>query len=273
MSFKRKFLLDNVLGTAFIFALMGLIFGVSQFNIFNAFDPVGEALADMELTDVVFSQLREDPEPDTNIVVVNIGPLPRGMIGEQIRIISQYQPKVIGIDSFFSYPHDDDPEGDSVLSAAIANAEKVVMVTKLLQSDSLFAVQDGEDIYDSLEHTYPDFRIGAIEAFANLSTEAEFQEDFKACRSFPPRRYVNGERYLAFSVQMAEIYDSLTTQKFLERDNPWETINYRGNIVDFFGRTQYPNSFFCIGLGGCFIRKFSTEHDKRKSCYFWVFRR
>lgn len=269
MSFKRKYLLDNILGTTFIFALMGLIFGVSQFNIFDAFDPIGEALDDMELTDVVFSQLREDPPPDTNIVVVNIGNLPREMIGEQIKIISKYQPKVIGIDSFFNYPTDESAaEGDSILSHAIANAGNVVMVTKLLQTDSLETFAPGEDIYDSMEHTFPWLRIDAVEAFANLGTDAEFQEDFKACRNFPPTRTVNGKPYLAFSVQMAQIYDSALTQKFLDRKNDWETISYRGNIVDFFGRTQYPNAFFALDWEDVLTENFLPGMIKDKIVIF-----
>ena len=67
---RRRIWLDNILGTVFIFALMGLLFGAAQFKIFDAFDPIGEALNDMELTDIVFSQLREDPLVDTNIVQI-----------------------------------------------------------------------------------------------------------------------------------------------------------------------------------------------------------
>ncbi|MDH5599211.1 MAG: CHASE2 domain-containing protein [Cyclobacteriaceae bacterium] len=239
--------MDNIFGTVFIFALMGLIFGVAQFKVFDMFDPIGQALDDMELTDVVYSQLREDPLPDSNIVIVNLGLLPRGLIGKQIEIISKYNPKVIGMDSFFVDEHLDDPEGDSILSHAIANAKNFVMVTKLLQSDSLYYVAEGEELYDSLERSHPKFRQNAYEAYANLETEAASQEDFKACRNMPPaRKMLNGETEVAFAVKMAELYDKEKAEKYLARNNDWEVINYQGNVVDYFGRTDYPNYFYVL---------------------------
>jgi len=265
---KMRIWMDNILGTLFIFGFMALIYGVSTFNIFGAFDPVGEALADMELSDIVFSQLREDPEVDTNVVVVNIGRLPRSLIGKQIEIISKYNPKVMGMDSFFGLPHEDDPEGDSILSHAIAQAKNMVMVTKLLQSDSLYNVAEGEDVYDSLEHTYPDFRINAMEAFANLATDAVQQEDFKACRAFPPSRLVGKKEEYAFAVKMAMVFDSTKTRRFLERNNAWETINYQGNIVDFFGRTNYPNSFYALDWDQVLNEEFAPEMIKDKIVIF-----
>ena len=265
---KRRLWLDNILGTAFIFALMGLIFGVSTFKIFDAFDPIGDALSDMELTDIVFSGIRDDPPVDTNIVVVNIGLLPRGMIGKQIEIINQYDPKVVAFDMFFGAPNEEDPEGDSILSNAIAQTKNMVMVTKLLQSDSLRALSEGEEIYDSLEQSDPMFRINANEAFANLNTDAEFQEDFKACRSFPPSRLMRDQGMVAFGTKIAHIYDSSTTNRFLERERLWETINFRGNIVDWYGRTNYPTMFFALDYYQVLNEEFVPEMIKDKIVIF-----
>ena len=265
---RQRIWLDNVLGTTFIFALMGLLFGAAQFKIFDAFDPIGEALSDMELTDIVFSYIREDPLVDENVIVVNIGELPRGLIGEQINIINKYEPRVMGFDGFFSAPHEDDPEGDSILSNAIANAKNFVMVTKLLQSDSLLMSSSGEDVYDSLEHSNPYFRINAIEAFANLDTDAEYQQDFKACRSFPPARMVNDNLELAFGVKMAQLYDSSKVEKFLSRNNDWETINYRGNVVEIFKRTNYPSLFPVLDWYQVLEESFVPELIKDKIVIF-----
>ena len=80
----KKFWLDCLFATLFVFFFLGGIYQISQFNIFSAFDPLGKALGDMELTDIAFSRLREDPPIDTNIVIVNIGNLSRGEIGQQI---------------------------------------------------------------------------------------------------------------------------------------------------------------------------------------------
>ena len=268
MRFRKKIWLDNILGTLFIFLLMGLIFRVSQFGIFDAFDPIGKALDDMEMTDLVFSQIREDPEIDTNVVIVNISHLPRGGIGQQLNIINHFEPKVVGMDTFFGAPHEDDPVGDSILSNAIANTKNLVMVTKLLQSDSLAAISLGEDVYDSMEFSDPMFIINANMAFANLDTEAKFQEDYKACRSLPSARMVKDKQYSAFAVKMAELFDKDKADKFLQRNNDWEIINFRGNVVDYYGRTNYPTSYYALDWYQVLDTAFLPELIKDKIVIF-----
>ena len=125
---KAKLFWDSFLGTVFIFFLIGVVFRFSAFGIFNAFDPIGEAISDIEITDIVFSQLRETPPADTNVVLVNIGTLPRAGIAEEINIIAKYDPKVIGLDCFFEDYKD--PFGDSLLKAAIQNAGPIIMASR-----------------------------------------------------------------------------------------------------------------------------------------------
>ena len=96
-----------------------------------------------------FRRLREDPDVDQNIVIVNIGNLSRRQIAEQIQIISKYKPKVIGIDGFFdcsrglrdtvNCPQLKDTLGNLMLSNVIQEAGNVVLVTKVLQADTLVA--------------------------------------------------------------------------------------------------------------------------------------
>lgn len=264
---RRNFWLDSVLGTIFIFSIMWLIFNVSQFAIFDAFDPIGEALEDMEMTDVAFSQLREDPVPDTNIVLVNIGLLSRAEIAHQLNIINKYEPRVVGFDSFFSMPSAD-TLGDLALSNALSETENLVMVTKLLQTDSISVTQEGEEIYDSLEVPHPMFSKGAHMAFANLDTEAEKQDDFKTCRSFPTMRMVNGKEEVAFSVKVSQLYDSSKAKKLLNRNNPYEVINYRGNVMDYFGRTGYPNMFYALDVDDVLSENFVPEMIRDKIVIF-----
>src|SRR5688572_10706726 len=97
----RKFWIDCAIATAFVFLAMWGIFGLTQLRIFNAFDSIGTALSDVELTDYVFSSLRETPNVEENVIVVNIGNLSRRQLAEEVRIISKYKPKAIGIDIFF----------------------------------------------------------------------------------------------------------------------------------------------------------------------------
>ncbi|MBX2967351.1 MAG: CHASE2 domain-containing protein [Cyclobacteriaceae bacterium] len=263
---KKYFGIDAFLATLFIFSLMGGIYKLTQLKLFDAFDSIGQALEDVELTDYVFSQFRKDPPLDTNIVVINIGELSRREIAQQIMIISQYKPKVIGIDTYFNcrgLPRDTvycpplkDTLGNLMLGHAIREAGNVVLVSKLFQTKEL-AKKNVEDEYDSLEHSDPIFVEGAsAQGFANLPTDAAFQDDVKTCRYFIPKMDVNGEEHLAFSVKMAMLYDSVKTKEFLARDNFSEIINYHGNIADFFGQTNYPQVFYTLDVIDVFTENF-----------------
>jgi CHASE2 domain-containing sensor protein len=253
----KKFLLDCFLATVFVFAVLAGLREVSQLALFNAFDPIGQSLGDMEMTDITFSRLRQDPEIDTNIVIINISNKPRALIAEQIRIISKYKPRVIGIDSFFNCPGGItdslncpaayDTLSNLMFGSAIEEAGNVVLVTKLLQSDSLLNLYNGDiDIYDSLEHTDLMLRPNAYEGYASLETDAEHQEDLKSCRRFNPTIQAKGESLYAFSVRMAMLYDSAKTKKFLARNNYSEVINYRGNIYDPFGASEFPGRYYTL---------------------------
>ncbi|MBT1705087.1 CHASE2 domain-containing protein [Chryseosolibacter indicus] len=241
----KKLIFKGVAVTAFVFLSMWGFKGITEINLFSAFDPISQALSEFELTDYVFSKLRPDPMPDSRIVLVNIGPT-RREIAQQVQIISQYKPKVIGIDGFFnceggyydtiSCPQLLDTLGNLMLSNAIQQAGNVVLVSRLLQTDSLFKTHPGH-VFDSMEYSDPIFKDYAYNAYANLPTgdkdgngAATYQEDVKICKSIVPRIDVNGREELAFAVKMAQLYDSVKTQKFLARNNYEEVINFRGNI-------------------------------------------
>ncbi|MBZ0244667.1 MAG: CHASE2 domain-containing protein, partial [Cyclobacteriaceae bacterium] len=251
----KRFWIDCTLATAFVFVTLGGIVEITDLKIFSAFDPLGEALGDVEMTDIAFSQLREDPELDLNVVMVNVSKLSRREIAQQINIISQYNPKIIGVDVFFNCPNNlrdtincpalKDVMGNYMLAKAIEDAGNVVLVTKVLQSDSLF--REGiVDEYDSLRRSDIEIRGNALEGFANLETDAETQEAFKTCRSFVPRISVQNDTVLAFSVKIAMLYDSVKTKRFLARNNYSETINYRGNILDLHNASSFSGRFFAL---------------------------
>ncbi|MGC3947490.1 MAG: CHASE2 domain-containing protein [Chryseolinea sp.] len=271
----RKFWLDCVFATAFVFlALLGLL-RLTQLQIFNAFDSIGEALSDVELTDYVFSSLRDDPDVDENVVLVNIGNLTRRGIAQQISIISKYKPRVIGIDSFFdcktglydtvNCPQLKDVLGNMMLSEAIRSAGNVVLVTKLLRQDTTLS----ENEFDTLRRSDPMFRDGALaEGFASLITGAGYQDDVKTCRTFNPVMMVTDSSHRAFSVELANVYDSARTSKFLRRNNFSEVINYRGNVFDIHGTTNYPQMFYTLDVDDVFTENFVSEMIKDKIVIF-----
>ncbi len=284
----KKFWLNSLLATATVFFLMWALSRLTELNMFDAFDPIGQALNDFELTDYAFSNLREDPTVDDRILLVNIGHIPRGAIAEQIRIISQYKPKVIAIDGFFNCegglrdtincPQLTDTMGNLLLSNAIQEAGNVVLVSKLLQSAAV--VDSGDvDVYDSLEYSDEMFQQFATSGYANLATDAEYQDDVKICRSFFPTMDVNGVEELAFAVKIAMLYDSAKTKAFLERDKEEELINFRGNVEmqdvrlasikrKDLATTKYPMMFYALDVEQVFREEFFPDLVKDKIVIF-----
>jgi CHASE2 domain-containing sensor protein len=235
----KRFWIGNLIITLFVFFMMWGSGKLFELNLFSAFDPVGQALSDFEMTDYAFSNLRPDPLVDERVVLVNIGNLGRMDVAQQISIINKYKPKVIAIDGFFNCegglydtlncPQLKDTLANLFLANAIQEAGNVVLVSKLLQTDSLQHLGDS-DVYDSMEYSDPHFSGYTTNAYASLPTGAKYQEDVKLCRSVFPRVNVRGKEELAFSVATAMKFDSVKTKKFLSRNNAEELINYRGNF-------------------------------------------
>ncbi|HEY9007011.1 CHASE2 domain-containing protein [Ohtaekwangia sp.] len=280
----RKFLINSLLATLFVFAFMWGISKITTLNLFNAFDPIAQALSDFELIDYAFSNIRPDPLVDERIVLVNIGNLTRGELAQQISIIAQHKPKVIGIDGFFNCegglrdtvdcPQLLDTLGNLLLSNAIKEAGNVVLVSKLLQSDSL-SKSGAIDVYDSIEYSDPMFQDVADYGYASLPTGASYQEDVKICRTFFPKIDVNGKMEYAFAVKLAMKYDPLKAAKLLSRENDEEVVNFRGNIDiqdvrikalrgKDLATTKYPVMFYALDVHQPFNGEFLPEmiHDK-----------
>jgi CHASE2 domain-containing sensor protein len=271
--------------TIFVFTMMWLVNIVTDLKMFNAFDPFSQALKDFEMTDYAFSKLREDPKVDERIVVVNLGELSRREVAAQLYIINRYKPRVIGIDSYFNCegrlrdlencPALEDTLGNVLLANAIEEAGNVVLVSKLLQTTKKANDPEAIDIYDSLEFSDLNFSMYSKHGFANLVTNADYQEDVKQCRSFVPRYEVNGEDHLAFAVQLCMQYDPEKTKRFLARNKEEEIINYRGNIEmqdvrlktihdKVISTTNYPGMFFALDVDQLLREDFDSTLLKDK---------
>jgi len=248
----RKLWIDSILGTAFIFAL--IIFGSRIFSAFEVLNPIGEAISDMDITDIVFSKLRKDPDALKNeeIVIVNIGNLNREGIAKQIETINEYHPKVIGIDAFFREPQDQ--YQDSVFTAALWQTDKLVLVTKLNQYNS----QTG--LFDTLETSNPMFLQNAHLGFANLITPASNQDNFKVCRSFTPIEHTSEGEQQLFALKLAELYSPETAQRFMERGNEVELINYGGNVISTNSKnSEFTNKFTVLDWMDIFEENFTPD--------------
>jgi len=234
----KKVLIQSTQVTIFVFGMMWAVSLISDFKLFSAFDTISQALEDTELTDYAFNQLRPDPTVEERIVLVNFGALPRREVAQLLQNVSQFKPRVIGMDALYNCEgglRDSincrqllDTLGNMMLSSAIQEAGNVVLGIKLMQTDSLSKFDTNEP--DSIEISDPIFSDYAQEGFVSIPTDATYQEDVKISRTIYPSRVVNGKRELAFSVRMAMMYDSVKAKKFLARNKDEEIINFRGNI-------------------------------------------
>jgi hypothetical protein len=250
---KLRIWSDSIFATLFIFFLIGAIFRFSAFGIFDVLDPIGDALSDVEITDIVFSQFRDDVPLDDNIVLVNIGSLPRAGIAEEINIVNKFNPKVIGLDCFFEQPMD--PVGDSLLMAALAKVNNLVMASKL----SRCSEETGQ--CDTLIGSMPYFLSNANLGFANLISNAENQDQFKTNRTFTSSEMVNNEMQEAFAVKIASFYAPEMVEKLFARDNEYEVINYRGY-------SRLGGRYFSLDIADIFTENFDPSIIENKIVIF-----
>ncbi len=262
----RRFLIDAVQGTLFIIFIIWLLKNVAAFGIFNLFDPIGDALGDMQFTDVVFSRLRETPKADTDVVLVNLGDLNRRGIAQEINIICKYHPKVIGLDARFLAPKPD-TIGDMMLQGAIINAKET---SSIVLGCKLVGYNNKTNLFDSINYSIPMFSDNATyNSYVNLPTDntAQSQDAPKTTRSFTPYYNLKGnknDKKLSFAVQLAKIYSPEKAQQFLDRRNATEVIDYRGNFVPSGYDNKIAQQFFALDVNDVFNENFVPSVLKNK---------
>ena len=101
-----KSIIDSLIITILVFVFMWVVSNIPLIENLEMLNPIENVFNDFDMTDIVYSQLRGDVEADTNIVVVNIGNLPRQGMADLIASLNRNKPKVIGIDAFSRNPLD-----------------------------------------------------------------------------------------------------------------------------------------------------------------------
>ncbi len=256
----RRFWLDVILGTIFILGLMGLFSSLTAFKVFDIMDPIGDAFSDMEFTDIYFSQLLDDPIADQDIVLVNIAFESRASIAMMVDSISQHNPAVIGVDTFFDFPKED-TLGDMMLMESFGRVENLVLVTQLFYNLET-------DEFDSIRTSWPWFTWNSDSAHANLVTDAGVQEDLKMCRTFTPvLTMADGTEQQAFAVRLASYFAPEKVDRFLETAREEEIINYRGNVLDY-GATKFGTKFAALDVQDVFLGNYVPEMIEGKVVIF-----
>jgi CHASE2 domain-containing sensor protein len=235
---KKRFLWD-----AFGTTIFGVLFlwGISHIDInLDIINPIEKTFEDFELTDIVFSHLRESPPYNEDIVLVNIGMLDRAGIARQIEIINKYDPKVIGVDAFFRYPkRSEDPTRDSILIAGDSALARAFRQVKNLVLGCELHENPEEDRVDSISMSHPMFT--AHSRIAYLDMVSEGKNTFKTARHCFLRETMGDSTLLSFPAMMAQIYKPESMEKLEKRNNDTEAINYTGN-VNTITKDGTPNS-------------------------------
>ena len=208
--------------TILIFLLIG-IFSIIPLNCLFL-DPISKAISDFDIYDIVFSRLREEQKADTNIVLINLGNLSRKEIAEQIIMINQYKPRVIGIDAIFEEAKD--PEDDSILADVFASIKNLVLVSKVE------SYNEESESYDSIKFSIEKFNRISSNGFANLPNDDNVS--FRTIREFRPKTIYRDKEIDAFATKIVQLSDSTAISKLRDRNNITEKINFIGNYDKFF---------------------------------------
>lgn len=210
---------DYFFAALLVFSLLWVLLPVLT-NV-DFIDPIQNALEDVNLTDIVFSRMRDNESvtKDTNIVLVNIGRLSRAGIAKQISNIMKFQPKVLGIDSFFRTPKDSIT--DEILANELHQSRNIVLVSELknLNNETM--------TFDSLVKSISKFSEGVRSGFANLHIDADA---FRTCRQVAIAEKANNKNEYSFPAKVLSIYAPDKFKKLMDRNNDFEIINYRRNI-------------------------------------------
>ena len=184
------------------------------------FDPIQNTLEEMQITDLVFSQIRDYEEVgiDSNIVLINNGHLNREQFGKMLEIIGDYNPTVIGIDAFFRKPKGE--ELDIPLSEAFQIVDNVILAS---QMDNY---KDGS--FDTIKYSNPMFQeYVSGNGYVNLYIGSD---DFKTVRLIQPKMKYKDSTVYGFPVEVAKRFNLEKADNFLRRENELEAINYKRNI-------------------------------------------
>lgn len=252
MTFKKLFK-ETFLVMIWILSFMWLISNIP----INAdlFSPISDAFKDFELTDIYFSQFKENEDVEENIVLVNIGNLDRGGVAELVNTLNAFEPKVIGIDAFFRKPKE--PQLDSALVQAFSRTKNLVLVSELIENHKTGSI-------DSIKYSNKMFMQHAYPGFADMI--AEGKHSLNTARDCIPKEIKNGDTILSFPSKLVDIYAPEKLNRYLARNHDVEAINYEGNInVHDEGSTSNSKTVFtALDWYEVLDKQFTPETIKNK---------
>lgn len=222
---KYLFHKDIVFVTILCFVVMWLLHFVAINT--HLFNPISEAVADFSYTDITLNtKINENAPLHPEIVVVNIDTANRKQIAETINKLSQFNPKIIGLDVYFKDPKD--AYTDSILRNEINNTN-IVLANKFNGEKNL------------LQKSY----------FERENTQSGYINfvGFKIIRQCSFFEEINNKRYTSFS---ATIFKKSYPDRFKNLEHRMSGLHYinyvrRGDkflTIRFDSIINYPPSVY-----------------------------
>lgn len=210
----------SIVVTLMLFLFIGLL-DMVRFNL-HFLDPFNNGLKDYEVTDIVFSRLRDKNHIEfcDEVVLVNTGHPDRKILAALLDTIDRYRPRAIGLDVLLE--GDKDPVTDSILEATMARIPNLVLATKL----STYHPEENRFDVDTAIH--PMFVEGNLVGYTNF-----ISSDQMTVRMFSPFENTDWGRMDAFAVAITREANPEAVRRLERRKHPVERIHYTGNDESF----------------------------------------
>ena len=185
-------------------------------------NPFNETIRDYEITDIVYSRLRDQKiNSDSRIVLVNTGLPDRDTLRMMIDRIREAGAKVIAVDLLLSERKN--THTDSLLRLSMQRMENIVLGMEIdgyTDESGVFKIQKGCDTF-FCDHVYSGFiNFIAVDSSSTI-------------RYFSPREMTTEGEALSFAVRTAKLYDPQAAERLFNRDKKVEEIYYTGNEDQF----------------------------------------
>lgn len=147
------------------------------------------------------------------------------------------------------------------MAYVFSEVKNLILVHELFDSD-----QDGE--FDSLKTSNPMFNKFAKNGYANMYIDPN---DFKTVRLIKPISKINDKYIPSLSSKVVQIYDNKKYERYKNRENELEVINFKRNIDKYhtynydkilngdFNPEHFKNKIVLIGYLGPQLGEISTE--------------
>lgn len=259
-----KKILTDFLGVIAIWGFIALLYLITaNLDVLKVFE---ETVSDFRMTDLYFSKIR-DPQSvsqDTNVVIINVGTLPRDGVGYQMQILSEYEPAAIGLaEEFFEASDTQDSMLINDFLKSVSEKVPLIWSSKLRTGgdSAAYFTEDGKKVWREELLPHEKFRPYVRNAFSNLYIEEDDKDSpFETTRFYHPVEYVasdsKGEftKQHAFPVELARVLNPDAVAEYLEDAEAEEYIYYKGNW----------NKYTVLDVNDVLQRNFTPETIKGK---------